>query len=73
MSDIDTLVSSFVAADVEQRDALERVNVLARVKHQAVMGLRSHGLTFADIGQRVGLTVQGVQRIAYKPTRKEGS
>lgn len=69
MSDPTPHVETFLQADREQQEAIARVAECGRVKMEAVHAMRAAGLTFADIGSRVGLSVPAVQRIAKKGTR----
>ena len=60
----------FQTADLAQKAALDEVARLGDEKMHAVLAMREAGLSFAQIGELVGLTVQGVQRIAYKANRR---
>lgn len=65
------LVAQYEAADARQTAALHVVDETARQKMVAVLAMRDAGMTYAEIGGLVGLSVAGVQRIAYK--RKDQS
>lgn len=66
---LDAQTERFLVADRAQRTALTAVDHYATVKMEAVVAMRDAGLTFSEIGRRVGLSVPGVQRIAYKVNR----
>ena len=62
----DQHVTTYLEADREQQRLIAEVARLGDVKRDVVLALRADGLTFAEIGGLVGLSVPGVQRIAGK-------
>lgn len=57
------LVAAYRDADVRQRELVVEVGRLAAVKRDVVGRMREAGMTFAEIGRLVGLSVSGVQRL----------
>lgn len=62
--------ATFATADQAQKAALAEVSRLGDVKMRAVLAMRDAGLSFAQIGELVGMSWQGVQRIADKANRQ---